>query len=349
MGKISVIVPFHNEEHWLDRCIESVRKQTYPDWEMLLVDDCSTDRSMSIARRWADLDPRIRTLFHKENRGWSAARNYGIEQATGDYVMFLDGDDWLEPNAFEEANRAMESYAVDYVIGASSIDVFDPATDEVVAVTADRLQEDYVFDMTDFSHAGKYLWETSGLMFYCVWGKLFRMDIIRDHSLRFDLNIYVQEDFNFVMRYYYHVKRAAAVPFVFNHYCRPTDKDNIGEKPVVDQHNFNEVTLISILRIMYKFKTSEEFNLWLFHEISEQYVRLTSKIFLDSTGLTEAERRHHVYAMTDNFIFRFFCDKLAGVDPLWTDMAPLREKDDFEGMYLRMKEKVEKDLLPPCL
>ena len=349
MGKISVIVPFHNEERWLDRCIRSVREQTYGDWELILVDDCSTDHSAAIARRWANLDARIRLLAHVENRGWSAARNFGIDQATGDYVMFLDGDDYLEPGAFEEGNRAMEQYGADYVIGGSTIEVFDPATGEVVSQTPGHVEEDFVFEMSDFARAGRFLWETSGLLFYCVWGKLFRMDIIRDHSLRFDLNIYVQEDFNFVMRYYYHVRRAVAVPQTFNIYCRPTDKDDIGEKPVVDQHNFNEVTLISILRLVYKFKLPEDFCTWLYHEVSEQYVRLTSKIFLDSTGLTEEERRHHVYAMADNFIFRFFCDKLAGADPLWTDMVPLRAADDFEGMYERMKEKVETDLLPPCL
>lgn len=348
MSKITVIVPVHNEEHWLDRCVRSIRNQTFGDWELLLIDDGSTDATACICDRWADLDRRIR-VFHRANQGWCASRNYGLEHANGAWVMFLDGDDWLEPEALAEAWRGASQYDVDYVIGASSIDIFDPATDALVAATADHVEKDYLFDMENFSEAGKFIWDTSGLMFYCVWGKLFSMDVIRRHSLKFDLNLYVQEDFNFVMRYYYHVRRAVAVPQVFNHYCRPTDKDDIGEKPVVDQHHFNEVTLISILRIMYKFKTTDEFNVWLWHEISEQYVRLTSKIFLDSTGLSEDERREHVYAQADDFIFRFFCDKLAGYDPLWTDMAPLRQKDDFEGMYERMKRKVEEDLLPPCL
>lgn len=350
MTKISIIVPFHNEELWLDRCVQSVRNQNYGDWELLLVDDCSTDRSMAIARRWANLDFRIRTLFHKENRGWSAARNYGLEQATGDWVMFVDGDDYLDPEALEHGIAAIDAYGPDYVIGGSTIEIYDAATYEVVSRTPCQVPEDYSFAMDNFSEAGRYVWKnTSGLGFYCVWGKLFKMDLIRAHSLRFDLNLYVQEDFNFVMRYYYHVNRAVAIPHAFNIYTRPTDKDDIGEKPVVDQHNFNEVTLISILRIQYKYKTTDDFNKWLWHEISEQYVRLTSKIFLDATGLTEEERRRHVYAQTDNFIFRFFCDKLAGYDELWTDMAPLRDADDFEGMYARMKDKVEKDLLPPCL
>lgn len=348
MPSISVIIPAYNEEAWLVRCLDSVRAQTFSDWEVLLVDDGSTDRTGRIADRYHDLDWRIK-VHHHENRGWSFARNYALQHVSGDYVMFLDADDYLEPDALAEGYRGMTEYDADYVIGGSTIQIYDAATREVVSNTPGHVDKDYLFEMSDFSTAGKYLWETSGLMFYCVWGKLFRMDIIRAHSLSFDLNLYVQEDFNFVMRYYYHVRRAVAVPQIFNVYCRPTDKDDIGEKPVIDQHNFNEVTLISILRIMYKFKTTDEFNVWLWHEISEQYVRLTSKIFLASTGLTEEEQRSHVYAQADNFIFRFFCDKLAGHDPLWTDMAPLRAADDLDGMYLRMKAKVEDDLLPPCL
>lgn len=348
MGKISVIVPVYNEEEWLDRCVRSVRAQTFGDWELLLIDDGSTDASGRICDKWADLDGRIRSL-HETNRGWSWARNVGIEQASGDYLMFLDADDYLEPDALREANRGMEAYDADYVIGGSIIEVYDAQSREILSRTIGVVEDDYFFAMEDFATAGRFIWDTSGLLFYCVWGKLFRADIIRAHHLRFDLNLYVQEDFNFVMRYYYHVHRAVAVPQVFNAYCRPSDKDDIGEKPVVDQHNFNEVTLISILRLVYKFQLPKDFCLWLYHEISEQYVRLASKIFLESTGLTEEEKRAHVYAMTDNFIFRFFADVLSSTDPLWIDMAPLLAADDKEGMYLRLKEKVEMDLLPPCL
>lgn len=348
MADISIIVPVYNEQDWLDRCVQSVRAQTFESWELLLVDDGSTDATGGICDRWANLDARIR-VFHNQNRGWSAARNFGIEHATGSYAMFLDGDDYLEPEALAEGWRAVVEYGADYVIGGSTIEVYDAETHEVLSRTPGNVQEDFVFEMSDFSRAGRFLWETSGLMFYCVWGKLFSMDIIRRQSLRFDLNIYVQEDFNFVMRYYYHVRRAVAVPQTFNIYCRPSDKDDIGEKPVVDQFNFNEVTLISILRLVYKFQLSEEFCLWLYHEVSEQFVRLASKIFLDSTGLTPAERRAHVAAMTDTFIFRFFADKLAGTDPLWRDMAPLLAAGDAEGMYQRMERKIEEDLLPPCL
>jgi len=92
--KISVIIPVYNVEKYLDRCVASVVGQVHSDLEILLVDDGSTDGSGVLCDRWEEKDFRIRA-FHKENGGLSSARNYGLEHATGDYICFVDSDDWL--------------------------------------------------------------------------------------------------------------------------------------------------------------------------------------------------------------------------------------------------------------
>lgn len=99
---ISVIVPVYNIEQYLQRCVESIRLQTYEKLEILLVDDGSTDGSNRICDALALRDKRIR-VFHKENGGVSSARNLGIEQASGEYICFVDGDDWLDEDYFEKA------------------------------------------------------------------------------------------------------------------------------------------------------------------------------------------------------------------------------------------------------
>ncbi len=99
-GKLSVIVPVYNSEQYLPACIESVLRQTYTDFELILVDDGSTDGSLSVCREYARQDSRIRVL-HKENGGVSSARNLGLEHATGAYISFVDGDDWIEPDLYE--------------------------------------------------------------------------------------------------------------------------------------------------------------------------------------------------------------------------------------------------------
>ena len=97
---ISVIVPIYNIVEYLPRCVNSIRKQTYRNLEIILVDDGSTDTSGAMAEKFAMEDKRIR-VFHKENGGVSTARNLGIEMATGEYIGFVDSDDYIEPKMYE--------------------------------------------------------------------------------------------------------------------------------------------------------------------------------------------------------------------------------------------------------
>lgn len=97
---ISVIVPIYNVVEWLPRCVNSIRRQTYPHLEIILVDDGSTDNSGAMAEKFAIEDRRVR-VFHKENGGVSTARNLGIEKARGEYIGFVDSDDYLEPEMYE--------------------------------------------------------------------------------------------------------------------------------------------------------------------------------------------------------------------------------------------------------
>jgi len=95
MPGVSVIVPVYNTERYLRRCIESILHQTYQNFELILVDDGSTDQSRNICSEYADLDKRIK-LIHQKNRGVAAARNAALDVATGQYIAFCDSDDSLE-------------------------------------------------------------------------------------------------------------------------------------------------------------------------------------------------------------------------------------------------------------
>lgn len=104
---ISVIVPVYNIIPYLPRCVESLREQTYRNLEILLIDDGSTDDTPALCYRLAEGDARIR-VFHKENGGPSSARNYGLEQARGEYVGFVDSDDYVDADMYERLYRAIE-------------------------------------------------------------------------------------------------------------------------------------------------------------------------------------------------------------------------------------------------
>ena len=97
--KISVIVPVYETEGLLDRCVESIVGQTYKNLEIILVDDGSPDNCPAMCDEWAEKDSRIRVI-HKENGGVSSARNAALDIATGDYIGFVDSDDWIEPEMY---------------------------------------------------------------------------------------------------------------------------------------------------------------------------------------------------------------------------------------------------------
>ena len=113
---ISVIVPVYKVEAYLRRCVDSVIHQTYPHLEILLVDDGSPDGCGRICDEYAQTDSRVRVI-HKENGGLSSARNAGIDAAAGEYLAFLDGDDWLEPDAYEQMVGLAKRYGVKLVCG----------------------------------------------------------------------------------------------------------------------------------------------------------------------------------------------------------------------------------------
>ena len=105
---ISVIIPVYGVEKYLDRCVESVVNQTYKDLEIILVDDGSPDNCPKMCDEWASRDARIRTV-HRENGGLSCARNTGLSAATGDYITFVDSDDWIARDTYEYCMRLFDS------------------------------------------------------------------------------------------------------------------------------------------------------------------------------------------------------------------------------------------------
>lgn len=114
---ISIIVPIYNVENYLRQCLDSIQKQTYQNFECLLINDGSPDNSADICREYVEKDYRFR-YFEKENGGLSSARNVGIENSRGTYITFVDSDDWLDPNYLEVLHSKIVEYDTDFVIGA---------------------------------------------------------------------------------------------------------------------------------------------------------------------------------------------------------------------------------------
>ena len=114
MAKVSVIVPVYNVEKYLDVCLDSLINQTFDDFEIICINDGSTDSCLNILRQYAKLDRRIK-IFSQKNLGLSAARNAGMKQANGEYIVFVDSDDFLSPVALEKMHTNMSENDTDFM------------------------------------------------------------------------------------------------------------------------------------------------------------------------------------------------------------------------------------------
>lgn len=113
MKKFSIIIPIYNVEKYIDRCLKSVINQSYKNFEVILIDDGSTDKSISIANKYL-LDERF-TIYHKKNGGQSSARNYGINKANGEYIIFLDSDDYIDIKLLENLEKEVNDNNIDVI------------------------------------------------------------------------------------------------------------------------------------------------------------------------------------------------------------------------------------------
>lgn len=191
MKKISIIVPVYNVEKYVEKCIQSLINQSYKNIEIILVDDGSNDRSNKIIDEYAKVDSRILTI-HQKNKGVSAARNAGLKVATGEYVGFVDPDDYVDYQMYETMLKKIELNMSDLAVcGFSKVTELSDK-EEIFEIKDELLSpKKCVEDLFDFR--GGYAIKPS------VWNKLFRRDKIGD--LKFDENIGISEDFKFVVQY----------------------------------------------------------------------------------------------------------------------------------------------------
>lgn len=168
---ISVIVPIYNVEKYLERCVNSILEQTYQNIEVILVDDGSPDSCPKLCDDFAEKDNRVKVV-HKENGGLSDARNAGMNIATGEITAFIDSDDWIDKNMFDDMYSRMTEDNSDIVsCGVNS--VYDYCTWEI---PLEKDDEHYLLDRTE---AMKELL-TDGKLKQHVWNKLYKTDIIKN-------------------------------------------------------------------------------------------------------------------------------------------------------------------------
>lgn len=259
---LSIIIPIYNVEKFIDRCIKSVLSQNFNQWELILVNDGSTDNSGKIAENFAKTDSRIHYINSK-NYGVSHARNLGLKQATGQYISFIDSDDELEKNAlFSFAQIEATSKASLYKFGYKRI-----SANEEIKVRSTQTGIFKVSQALSIIETNSY----SGFL----WNSIFKNNIIKQHKLQFDESISWCEDHLFFLEYLrysesvyidssfyyrYHVGANAASlssikhnPYMYldiakREYCLKDicNKKNIDKLALINKQGFNEKCILAV-------------------------------------------------------------------------------------------------------
>lgn len=206
MPFFSVILPVYNVEAYLNECLRSLLVQNFADYEVVCVNDGSTDGSRKILAEWEPASPQIRVIDRK-NGGLSAARNTGLEAAQGEYVLFVDSDDWVEPTML--ARLAEEAGSADMVCFACR------RTDSNACDNPAPEQSD------GWSYYNRHALERRETPFVCVWQRCYRREFLEENSLRFRENI-LHEDNEFTPRACLMAKSVRVIPDVlYNYRVRP--------------------------------------------------------------------------------------------------------------------------------
>ena len=207
MSTVSIIVPIYKVEDFIRECIDSILAQTYPDFELILVDDGSPDDCGRICDDYAKGDNRIKVV-HKVNGGLTSARNAGLEVAKGEWIMHVDGDDWIEPDMIESLIQAAQVTGADLVFG--DFTKYGPYAGYFKLPTWSSDKRESISNYIAY-------------MMTTIWGSVAKRSLYADHSLKSPEGISYCEDFHLIVRLCHYAKKIANVHRPFYHYrYRPT-------------------------------------------------------------------------------------------------------------------------------
>ena len=200
--KISIIVPVYKVEKYLNRCLDSIVAQTFSDWECILIDDGSPDNSGKICDEYAKKDDRF-VVIHQKNSGVSVARNIGLNNACGEWIGFVDSDDWIEKDTYETALKYAREKKADVVEWGMFLS-----------------NDDNDFENLTHTEGTIELNKMHAVLLHGPCNKLIKRQIVVDNAITFPVGISLAEDMNFVIKVFFYSQKSYGIPKSLYHYYR---------------------------------------------------------------------------------------------------------------------------------
>ena len=266
---ISIVIPVFNAENYLKKSIESILCQTYPAWELILIDNGSEDRSLRICQEYAKKDERILVLHQHQNKGVSAARNLGTEKATGNYITFLDADDWVAKDYLEQLLKTAKDTKADMLV-CQYKKVYDADRETESAVVLEEETEKTGFETKTYDR-GDYVSQCLLNGYTHCWGVLYKASLLE--GIRFQTRLSIGEDVLFLIdtilqaekivvsrydgyRYYINENGAMNRKFTLSYMdqilCWKKAKEKLLDKYPVIEDKINSILVVSTMLVVGK-------------------------------------------------------------------------------------------------
>lgn len=299
--KISVIVPVYNVENYIHKCVDSILAQSVTDFELLLVDDGSPDNSPAICDEYAARDTRVKVI-HKQNDGVSSARNAGIDAANGEYIVFIDSDDFVNENYLKGMVEAAEKAEENTLI----ITDYQPFNDDGLE---DRsFPETFCVDCdTNSATAQNFRDLVFNFRVFPPYCKLYKRSVIEDKNLRYNTEIKTAEDFDFNMRYIDGINRICYTPLTDYLYrvgykkYRPSNHGVLGNSEIKSAHIMANGIVNFAKRLGVYDEVYDEICVW---AAKKHYFNRMPMLFAESEEISTAERRKLYKRLTSDEVYR---------------------------------------------
>lgn len=318
--KVSIVIPVYKAADTITSCVESLEKNTYKNLQIILVEDCSGDQTIDVCKELANTYDNVLCIENDQNHGVSYTRNHGLDYADGTYLMFVDSDDYVEADYIETMISAIsctDNESIMPVCGYINhdekkngrIDIFLPSNEKECLKKSIQIMPE--------------LYEKR--MLQIIWNKVFRLDVIKRNHIRFEEEMFIGEDFRFLLEY---MKAAKISQFLLVnkalcHYMRDNENSLMSrllETKIQDS--------LDNFEIMYKFmgKSADKMQK-LIEEEKEKQIEYYAYTIMHDTNMTTKEKKEKIFQLPSNH-----------VEQLYKQQKILQRK---EGIY-RLKSKILK-------
>lgn len=287
--KVSIIIPVYCAENTIERCVESLVRGAYSDIEIILVEDCSSDDSWKVCLKLGNQYPCVKVFQNPKNSGSSATRNRGLQEMTGKYLMFVDSDDWVEPDFVSSFVEAYQKYKPDMIVSGYM------NHDEVQNASTNYFGWENTETITVKSLKRELLPLYHGRLLQQIWNKLFLAEIVRENDLLFDTEIQMGEDFRFLLSYLEHIPgdKLVQINKPLYHYIRCSENSLMSQ---FGKEKFDE-PLKNLERLYILLGMNEEKKARQLMEDRKAQINLWAYLIMHNIGMRSKEKKKMILAL----------------------------------------------------